>query len=268
MIELRGISKVYEMGDTEVKALDNVSLLIEKGEFVAIVGPSGSGKSTVMNIIGCLDTPTSGSYQLDGIEVADHTADELATIRNRKIGFIFQGFNLLPKLTAIENVELPMVYMGLPASERRERAKAALANVGLGERMTHRPTELSGGQQQRVAIARALATQPPVILADEPTGNLDSRSGKEVLGILKELHAKGSTVVLITHDNGVAAQAYRRVYISDGHIAGDERGAPPSQEAGDGPAEAAAGPEGAEPEPAAGLPAATPEAPAEEATAP
>jgi len=223
VIHLTNISKIYKLGDVEVRALDDVSLRVSAREFVAIIGPSGSGKSTLMNLIGCLDAPTHGSYRLDGIEVADHTPDELALIRNRKIGFIFQGFNLLPKLSAVENVELPLVYMGLSGSDRRERAEAALERVGLGDRITHKPSELSGGQQQRVAIARALASEPPVILADEPTGNLDSKSGKDVMALLHQLHENGSTIVLITHDTNIAMQADRRVNISDGRITSDEQ---------------------------------------------
>jgi len=213
--------KEYRMGDTVVKALDNVSLHIKQHEFVAIVGPSGSGKSTLMNMIGCLDTPTSGTYYLDGKEVSKLNDNQLAEIRSRKIGFIFQSFNLLQKLTALENVELPLVYQGVRAKERHRRAKEALESVGLGERMHHKPTELSGGQQQRVAIARALVSNPPIILADEPTGNLDSKSGEEIMKILKELHSKGNTIVLITHDNNVALQAKRIVRIEDGKILQD-----------------------------------------------
>jgi len=221
MIRIIDMCKEYRMGDTVVKALDNVSLHIKQHEFVAIVGPSGSGKSTLMNMIGCLDTPTSGTYYLDGKEVSKLNDNQLAEIRSRKIGFIFQSFNLLQKLTALENVELPLVYQGVRAKERHRRAKEALESVGLGERMHHKPTELSGGQQQRVAIARALVSNPPIILADEPTGNLDSKSGEEIMKILKELHSKGNTIVLITHDNNVALQAKRIVRIEDGKILQD-----------------------------------------------
>lgn len=218
MIDLKNIYKIYKMGENEVYALNDVSLHIEDKEFVSIIGPSGSGKSTLMNMLGCLDVPTKGTYTLDGYDVGSKTDDELAAIRNEKIGFVFQGFNLLPKLSALENVELPLIYQGVPARERRERARKALESVGLGERVDHKPTELSGGQQQRVAIARALVTNPPIILGDEPTGNLDSKSGKEVMEIFKELHKKGNTIILITHDSGVAAQAERIVRIQDGKL--------------------------------------------------
>lgn len=209
------------MGDTEVKALSDVNIRINAKEFVSIVGPSGSGKSTLMNMIGCLDVPTSGSYVLDGKEVSQMKDDELAEIRNCKIGFVFQKFNLLQKLSALENVELPLIYQGLNAKEVRKRAIEALESVGLQERMHHRPNELSGGQQQRVAIARALVTKPPVILADEPTGALDSKTGLEVMGILKDLHLKGNTIILITHDNSLAMQAKRMIKIHDGEITED-----------------------------------------------
>lgn len=224
MIDLKHIDKIYKMGENEVYALNDVSLHIDEKEFVSIIGPSGSGKSTLMNMLGCLDVPTKGTYLLDGYDVGSKTDDELAVIRNEKIGFVFQGFNLLPKLSALENVELPLIYQGVPAKERRERAKKALESVGLGERKDHRPTELSGGQQQRVAIARALVTNPPIILGDEPTGNLDSKSGKEVMEIFKELHKKGNTIILITHDSGVAAQAERIVRIQDGKLYEEEKG--------------------------------------------
>lgn len=218
MIEIRNMSKIYRIGDVEVKALNDISLSIKQHEFVSIIGPSGSGKSTLMNMIGCLDVPTCGEYYLDGMEVSGLSDDQLADIRNHKIGFIFQGFNLLQKLNAIENVELPLIYQGVPAKERYERSVEALKLVGLGERIHHRPTELSGGQQQRVAIARALVGNPPMILADEPTGNLDSKSGKDIMKMLKELHANGNTIVLITHDNDIAMQAKRVVRIQDGQI--------------------------------------------------
>lgn len=218
MIDLKNIYKIYKMGENEVYALNDVSLHIDDKEFVSIIGPSGSGKSTLMNMLGCLDVPTKGTYTLDGYDVGSKTDDELAAIRNEKIGFVFQGFNLLPKLTAIENVELPLIYQGVSAKERRERAQKALDSVGLGERINHKPTELSGGQQQRVAIARALVTNPPIILGDEPTGNLDSKSGKEVMEIFKSLHQNGNTIILITHDSDVAAQAERVVKIQDGKI--------------------------------------------------
>ena len=218
MIKLEHIFKVYEMGTNKVYALDDVSLHICEHEFVSIIGPSGSGKSTLMNMLGCLDTPTQGKYLLDGIDVSKKHDDELAEIRNKKIGFVFQGFNLLPKLTAIENVELPLIYSSVSAKERHRRAKEALDKVGLGGRIDHKPTELSGGQQQRVAIARALITNPPIILADEPTGNLDSQSGKEVMEIFKNLNNNGNTIILITHDSDVAAQAKRIIRIQDGKL--------------------------------------------------
>ncbi len=222
MIELTDIRKVYSMGGTAVAALDGVSLSIQAGEFVAIVGPSGSGKSTLMHIMGCLDQPTSGRYMLDGGLVSDLRGSALATIRNRKIGFIFQGFQLLPRLSAVENVELPLTLAGVERRIRRQQAAEALNNVGLASRMEHRPMQLSGGQQQRVAIARALVSKPPVLLADEPTGNLDPQSSAEVLDILHGLHAQGNTIVLITHDVGVAQQAARRIAVKDGSIVPSE----------------------------------------------
>lgn len=223
MIELKNVKKIYKMGDTEVAALGGVSLSIADGEFTAIIGPSGSGKSTLMNILGCLDTPDEGSYSLDGMDITKVSERNLSRIRSRKIGFIFQQFNLLQKLSALENVELPMIYQGVPAKERRERALESLKRVGLEERVRHKPKELSGGQQQRVAIARAIAAKPSIILADEPTGNLDSKSGAEVMRILHELHAAGNTIVLITHDSKVAGEASRRICIADGHITSDEQ---------------------------------------------
>lgn len=221
MIEIYNLSKIYRIGNVEVKALNDISLNIEKHEFVSIIGPSGSGKSTLMNMIGLLDVPTHGKYYLDGSEVIGLTDNQLADIRNHKIGFIFQGFNLIQKLNALENVELPLIYQGIPSKERYERSAEALNLVGLGDRIHHRPTELSGGQQQRVAIARALVGSPPIILADEPTGNLDSKSGKDIMQMLKELHAKGNTIILITHDNDIAMQAKRIVRIQDGQITED-----------------------------------------------
>ena len=218
MIDLKNIYKIYKLGENEVFALNDVSLHIDRREFVSIIGPSGSGKSTLMNILGCLDVPTKGTYTLDGKLVAGKTDDELAEIRNNMIGFVFQGFNLLPKLSAIENVELPLIYKNVSSAERHRLAKEALEKVGLGERINHKPTELSGGQQQRVAIARALVTNPPIILGDEPTGNLDSKVGKEVMDIFKDLHAQGNTIILITHDSDVAAQAKRIVRIQDGKL--------------------------------------------------
>ena len=221
MIEICNMSKIYRIGKVAVKALDNISLCIKQHEFVSIVGPSGSGKSTLMNMIGCLDVPTSGEYRLDGMEVSGLTDDQLAFIRNHKIGFVFQGFNLIQKLNALENVELPLIYQGIPTMERYERSVEALKLVGLEDRIHHRPAELSGGQQQRVAIARALVGNPQIILADEPTGNLDSKSGKDIINLLKELHLKGSTIVLITHDNDIAMMAERIVRIQDGQINDD-----------------------------------------------
>ena len=222
MIRITNMCKVYRMGDNVINALNNVSLHIKRHEFVAIIGPSGSGKSTLMNMLGCLDVPSSGTYFLDGNEISKLNDNELADIRNQKIGFIFQGFNLLQKLTALENVELPLIYQGVGSKERHRRSKTALEIVGLGERIDHKPNELSGGQQQRVAIARALVSDPPIILADEPTGNLDTKSGTEIMKILKELNANGNTIVLITHDNDVALQAQRMVRIQDGEIIEDK----------------------------------------------
>ena len=213
-----GIRKEYHMGDTVLAALDGVDIHIKPHEFVSIIGPSGSGKSTLMNIIGCLDTADEGIYYLDGQEIEDYTEDELAEIRNRKIGFVFQQFNLLPKLTARENVELPLIYQGMSAGRRRARSKEVLERVGLADRMNHKPTELSGGQQQRVAIARALAGNPSLLLADEPTGNLNSRTGAEVMKLFHELHDAGNTIVLITHDATIAAQTPRSIHIHDGRV--------------------------------------------------
>lgn len=221
MIRTELLTRHYFMGDTVVKALDGVTLHIPAHSFVSIVGPSGSGKSTLMNLLGCLDSPTSGTYMLDGVEVSTMNDSRLAEIRNQKIGFIFQGFNLVPKLTALENVELPLIYSGLSGRKRHIRAAEALNSVGLRDRIHHVPSELSGGQQQRVAIARALVTSPPIILADEPTGNLDSRSGQDIIGIFHELHQKGNTIVLITHDDHVAMQARRFIRILDGQIVED-----------------------------------------------
>ena len=222
MILIENLYKIYKMGDSEVHALDGVSLHIRQHEFVAIIGPSGSGKSTLMNMIGCLDVPTSGKYFLNGQDVSELTDDQQATIRNKTIGFIFQQYNLLPKLSARENVELPLIYRGVPADQRHELAMNALKLVGMAERAAHMPKELSGGQQQRVSIARALAGKPPLILADEPTGALDSRTGAELMIMLKELHEEGNTIVLITHDSNIARQAKRVVRIQDGKITDDK----------------------------------------------
>ena len=222
LVELRDVYKIYGEGrESEVRALDGVSLTIGKGEFVAVVGQSGSGKSTMMNVLGCLDIPTRGTYLLGGTDVRELTDKELSHIRNKQIGFIFQGFNLIPALSAYENVELPLIYQGISVFQRKERVMAALERVGMADRFGHRPSEMSGGQQQRVAIARAIATHPPIIMADEPTGALDSKTGKHVLEILHSLHEGGSTIILITHDNGIAATAHRIVRISDGHIVAD-----------------------------------------------
>lgn len=221
LVEVRDMYKIYNPGENEVRAIDGISLTIEKGEFVAIIGQSGSGKSTLMNMLGLLDIPTSGTYLLDGIDTANMADDELSEIRNKEIGFIFQGFNLIPSLTAVENVELPLVYRGMKKEERNKLALEALDRVGLSHRLDHLPKQMSGGQQQRVAIARAVAARPPVILADEPTGNLDSHSGIEVMKILHELHEEGRTVILITHDNDIASEAQRVIRIQDGQIVSD-----------------------------------------------
>ena len=222
MLELINLKKYYNMGSNVVKALDDVTLTINDGEFVAIIGPSGSGKSTLMNIVGCLDKATSGDYVVDGVNISSFSENKLAWLRNKKIGFIFQGFNLLSKLNAYENVELPLIYQGMRAGERKIAVKKALESVGMLDRIHHKPSELSGGQQQRVAIARALATSPSVILADEPTGNLDSKTGEEVIEILKELNNKGTTVILITHDADIASHAKRIVKIHDGKVVSDK----------------------------------------------
>ena len=218
LIEFEEVCKYYQMGDTTVKAADHITMKIDKGEFVAIVGQSGSGKSTCMNIIGCLDVPTSGTYLLDGRDVGQMDKDQLAAIRNKMLGFIFQQYNLLPKLTLQENVEVPLMYAGIPKPERHERSRIALEMVGLGDKLRNKPSQLSGGQQQRVSIARALAGNPSVILADEPTGALDSRTGREVLRFLQKLNQEGDTVVLITHDNSIAVKAKRIVRLQDGRI--------------------------------------------------
>ena len=221
LIRLEGVSKTYDAGELAVQALRGIDLSIERGQSVAVIGPSGSGKSTLMHLLGCLDTPTAGTYILDGQDVSTLSASKLAGVRNRSIGFIFQTFNLLPKASLLRNVELPMLYAGLPASERRARALAALQRVGLAERAKHRPSELSGGQRQRAAIARALVMSPSLILADEPTGNLDSRTGDEIMGIFEEMHARGETVVIVTHDPRIAERCEREVRIVDGLIQDD-----------------------------------------------
>ncbi len=225
MIEIEGLKKTYVMGDEIIAALGGVSLSIARGDHVAIVGPSGSGKSTLMNLIGGLDRPTAGAYRFDDEPVAEFDDDELASFRNRRIGFVFQSFQLLPRLTAVQNVELPMIYAGLPPSERRERAVHLLERVGLGHRLNNRPTQMSGGQQQRVAIARSLANSPDLLLADEPTGALDTATGQEVLALFDELNRQGLTLCIVTHDHEVAARARRRVTFRDGHIVSDERNA-------------------------------------------
>lgn len=218
MIELKDVCKFYTVGDERVRALDHASMHIEQHEFVSIIGPSGSGKSTLMNIIGCLDVADAGTYLLDGIPIEDYTENDLAKIRNEKIGFVFQSFNLIPKMSAEENVELPLIYRGVPKAERQRRVAEALERVGLSKRAKHQPTELSGGQQQRVAVARALVTMPSIILADEPTGNLDSKTTNEIMAMFHELHEQGNTIVLITHDNDIAKQAKRVIHILDGKL--------------------------------------------------
>ena len=218
MIILDDVCKFYQVGDERVRALDHATLHIRPHEFVSIIGPSGSGKSTLMNIIGCLDIADAGTYQLDGMPIESYSENDLAKVRNKKIGFVFQNFNLIAKLTAEENVELPLIYQGVPKAERTERVKAAMEKVGLTKRAKHLPTELSGGQQQRVAIARALVTEPALVLADEPTGNLDSNTSKEIMEMFHELHKQGNTIVLITHDNDVAKQAPRSIHILDGKV--------------------------------------------------
>lgn len=221
LIHIENMKKIYNPGENEVRALDGIDLDIEKGDLVAIVGHSGSGKSTLMNMLGCLDTPTSGKYVLDGQDVASMTDNQLADVRNKEIGFIFQGFNLISNLDAVGNVELPLVYRGVSKNERKQLAMEVLKSVGLEDRMKHKPNEMSGGQQQRVAVARAVAAKPPIILADEPTGNLDTKSTQEIMEILKELHRSGRTVIIITHDEEIASQAHRVIRILDGRIEED-----------------------------------------------
>lgn len=221
LIEIEDIGREYIIGAEKIYALKSVSLQIKKGDFVALMGPSGSGKSTLMNILGCLDTPTRGSYVLNGIDVSDMTEDELAEVRNKEIGFVFQTFNLLPKSTALENVALPLIYAGFNKSTRNERALNALENVGLGNRVDHRPNELSGGQRQRVAVARALINDPSIILADEPTGNLDTKTSIEIMGLLEDIHSRGNTIILVTHEEDIAQHAHRIVRMRDGLIEDD-----------------------------------------------
>jgi len=222
IINIEHIAKIYQVGSEEVHALSDVSLKIDKNEYVAIMGPSGSGKSTLMNMLGCLDTPTSGKYDFKGVSVSDMTDNQLAAIRNREIGFVFQTFNLLARSDALHNVELPLIYAGVSTHERKERAKEALIDVGLRDRMHHKPNELSGGQRQRVAIARALVTNPAIILADEPTGNLDSKTGEEIMAVLHEIHKKGNTIILVTHEEYIAEHAARIIRLRDGLIERDE----------------------------------------------
>ncbi len=218
LIEMRELTRVYDLGPQQIRALNGVDLKIDMGEYVAIMGPSGSGKSTLMNIIGCLDTPSSGSYLLDGVPVESMNDDELAAVRNKKIGFVFQTFNLLARTTALQNVELPLVYAKIPRLERRKLAEEALVAVGLGDRMTHQPNELSGGQRQRVAIARALVNRPSLLLADEPTGNLDTQTGREILDLFQELHSRGNSIIMVTHEDDVAKEARRVIRLRDGKI--------------------------------------------------
>jgi len=222
IINIEHIAKIYQVGSEEVHALRDVSLAINRNEYVAIMGPSGSGKSTLMNMLGCLDTPTSGIYDFKSVSVSEMTDNELARIRNKEIGFVFQTFNLLARSDAVHNVELPLIYAGVPSSERKERAKQALMDVGLGDRMHHKPNELSGGQRQRVAIARALVTNPAIILADEPTGNLDSKTGEEIMALFHEIHEKGNTIILVTHEEYIAEHALRIIRLKDGLIEKDE----------------------------------------------
>ena len=230
VIDIENITKDYVMGEEIVRALRGVSLQIQRNEYIAVMGPSGSGKSTLMNMLGCLDTPTSGRYEFNGRNVAEMNDDELAAIRNREIGFVFQTFNLLPRSNSLRNVELPLIYAGIDPETREERAIQALVDVGLGDRLHHRPNELSGGQRQRVAVARALVTRPSIILADEPTGNLDSKTGEEIMALLEDLYYRGNTIILVTHERDIAAHARRTVHLRDGVIESDERGFVPRLE--------------------------------------
>jgi putative ABC transport system ATP-binding protein len=223
LIQLEGVTKTYDTGENAVKALAGIDLKIDRGEFVAVIGPSGSGKSTLMHILGCLDSPSEGKYWLDGEDVAAMSGKSLARIRNKKLGFVFQTFNLLPRATALHNVELPLVYAGIPKEERLAQARRALEMVDLGDRMTHKPNELSGGQRQRVAVARALVMGPAILLADEPTGNLDTATGEEIMRLFERLHADGNTIILVTHEKDIADHAHRTIYIRDGKIESDER---------------------------------------------
>ena len=222
LIDIEGVKKIYDLWAEKIHALDGVSLKIERGEYIAIMGPSGSGKSTIMNILGCLDTPTSGSYYFEDEEVSKMDDNQLAGIRNEKIGFVFQTFNLLPRISSLQNVELPLIYGGVSLESRRERAKLVLERVGLGDRMNHKPNELSGGQRQRVAVARALANEPSIILADEPTGNLDSKTGEEIMVLFNQIHEAGNTIILVTHEEYIAENAHRIIRLHDGLIASDE----------------------------------------------
>ena len=222
LIDIKNVKKIYDLGAEKIHALDGVSLKIERGEYIAIMGPSGSGKSTIMNILGCLDTPTSGSYHFEGEEVSRMDDNQLAGIRNEKIGFVFQTFNLLPRISSLQNVELPLIYGGVSLESRRKRASLVLERVGLGDRVNHKPNELSGGQRQRVAVARALANQPSIILADEPTGNLDSKTGEEIMVLFNQIHEAGNTIILVTHEEYIAENANRIIRLHDGLIASDE----------------------------------------------
>jgi putative ABC transport system ATP-binding protein len=223
ILEFEGVRKTYRVGDQEINALDGIDLCVEEGEFLAIIGPSGSGKSTLMHLLGCLDTPTEGRMAVCGKDLSRASADELARMRNREVGFVFQSFNLMPRLDVVSNIELPLIYSGVPARERRERAIEAARHVGLGDRLANRPTQLSGGQCQRVAIARALVNKPRIVFGDEPTGNLDSATGRNILKLFKELHASGKTIILVTHDPVIASQARRVIELRDGRIAREER---------------------------------------------